>query len=463
VFHPWLVYEFPFFNRVQPVAHKITAPAPELRSAGGLLRKRDVVVLGGGPAGAAAAIAMARAGLGVVLLLRPGNAAPARCETLPPEIRLPLTELGLWEQFQAGGPVRSPGFVSAWGGPELGATDTLFNPYGPGWHVDRGRFDAMLLAAATGAGVTVRRDDRLTRVAGGPSGGCELEAVSGGRSVVWRAPFLIDATGRAATPARRLGGRRLVFDRLVGLVGTITSEGSISRERAGKNFPDWEQAGVAGAERSDAPEAPNRGIASLCPSHPPLDRRDESGSDSWPLREPRSDRRALVEAVEDGWWYSASFPDGRRLALAFFTDADLVPRGQAALVRHWWAMLRQAPFTAGRCGTDGRLDRLRLVSANTTRASRFGGPGWLAAGDAAATLDPLCGQGVFLALESALRAAAAVVASLRGASGDLEDYLRHVDDGFTAYLRERSAWYEVERRWPGSPFWQRRQATEWEG
>ena len=30
----------------------------------------------------------------------------------------------------------------------------------------------------------------------------------------------------------------------------------------------------------------------------------------------------VVEAVEDGWWYTAPLPDGRRV-LAFFTDADL--------------------------------------------------------------------------------------------------------------------------------------------
>jgi flavin-dependent dehydrogenase len=371
------------------------------REAGASEGRADVVVLGAGPAGAAAATALVRTGLKVVLLARPGTGPPDRYETLPPEIQVPLAALGLWEHFRAAGHLPSPGILSAWGGPGLIATDALFNPYGPGWHVDRGCFDALLVEGAADVGVIVRRDLLVTRLGRGPSGDWTLEGNSGGRPVALRAGFLIDATGRAASPARRLGGGRVVLDRLVGLVAMIS--------------PD--------------PSTP-------CP-----------------------DRRLLVEAVADGWWYAAPLPDAQRLLLAFFTDADLLPRGRDALAPHWRTRLQQAPYATQRLGIHARLDGLHLMSASTSQARRVAGAGWLAVGDAAATLDPLCGQGVYRALESGLRAAAAVGSSLSGSREALSDYARHAEADFAAYLRERVAYYRAERRWRPAPFWQRRHST----
>src|SRR6185436_14131213 len=67
-----------------------------------LRRDYDVVVFGGGPAGAAATLAMAQKGLSVALFCKPRN-TPHIGETVPPEIIRPLTRLGLWEAFLAGG------------------------------------------------------------------------------------------------------------------------------------------------------------------------------------------------------------------------------------------------------------------------------------------------------------------------------------------------------------------------
>src|SRR5262249_48378289 len=93
------------------------------------------------------------------------------------------------------------------------------------------------------------------------------------------------------------------------------------------------------------------------------------------------------------------------------------------------------------------------------RARRVAGSRWLAVGDAAATLDPLCGQGVYRALESGLRAAAAVTAFLSGNHAAVRAYATHAEAEFAADLRERSAHYRAEGRWPASPFWQRRRRT----
>jgi len=78
----------------------------------------DVVVVGGGPAGAAIAIALTRGFHGsrsVVVLERSGYEHPRIGDTLPPEARVPLASLGVWDRFleQRHGP--APGTLSVWG------------------------------------------------------------------------------------------------------------------------------------------------------------------------------------------------------------------------------------------------------------------------------------------------------------------------------------------------------------
>jgi FAD binding domain len=123
-------------------------------------RAVDVIVLGGGPAGTAAAIALAGFGWSVTILEQSHYESTRIGETLPPEVKRPLTALGLWERFLADGPVESPGIASAWGQAELYDNDFIVNPLGPGWHVDRLRFDAMLACAAEARGVEVLRGAR---------------------------------------------------------------------------------------------------------------------------------------------------------------------------------------------------------------------------------------------------------------------------------------------------------------
>ncbi len=114
-----------------------------------------------------------------------------------------MTELGLWNRFMAENPIASPGTAAAWGHPALEDNDHITNPSGPGWHVDRTRFDRMLAIAAKAAGAEVIRRRPPELLSRHPSNNWHIEATTvDGTTIERRARAMIDATGRRAVAAR---------------------------------------------------------------------------------------------------------------------------------------------------------------------------------------------------------------------------------------------------------------------
>jgi len=82
---------------------------------------------------------------------------------------------------------------------------------------------------------------------------------------------------------------------------------------------------------------------------------------------------------------------------------------------------------------------------------------WLAVGDAASTYDPISSQGIYKALRNGLEAAKAIASYLHGDSQGLKEYESAITSQFDNYLTYRNYFYQMERRWLASPFWQQRQ------
>ena len=168
-------------------------------------------------------------------------------------------------------------------------------------------------------------------------------------------------------------------------------------------------------------------------------------------------RATLIEALPDGWWYSALLPNGL-LSLAFFSDTDLILRGLDRDKNAWRGFLEQSRYTWKRVQSAGFQagNAPRYTNASSVRASQVAGRSWVAAGDAAMAFDPLSSHGITAALWSGRKAALAAIACLSGDEQPLEAYICNMDLAWQDYRRKHGAIYSAEGRFPECPFWSRR-------
>ncbi|MEU7297281.1 tryptophan 7-halogenase [Streptomyces exfoliatus] len=375
-----------------------------MTAATALTERVEAVVAGGGPAGAVAALVLARAGRRVLLVDRcTGESATSAFkvgETLPPAARPLLHDLGLWPAFAADAHLRCPGTCASWGSEALHGRSHLYDPHGHGWHLDRSRFDAFLRDAAVAAGARLREADVVSRNVT-DAGERRLVVREQSRLKEVTCDWVVDATGRRAVIGRRLAHRSRQ-DRLVAVFALF------SRRLPGRASDD-------------------------------------------------SELRTLVEAAPNGWWYTARVPAGR--VVAHLTDVDLADSvlrtaegflGEVARTRHIRARVD---------GYDpAHAPPPRWTAAHGLRLSPPAGPGWLATGDAAIAFDPLSSQGILTALHTGARAGATVDRCLAGETDSLAAYGAFLDRIANAYQHHRTEAYRQEQRWRRHAFWRRRQS-----
>ncbi|HWN99341.1 MAG TPA: NAD(P)/FAD-dependent oxidoreductase [Blastocatellia bacterium] len=217
--------------------------------------------------------------------------------------------------------------------------------------------------------------------------------LSNGRILFAR--FIVDATGGSAAFARRCGARFIDSDRLIG-----------------------------------------------------ISRFFEGGS---------ADPRTLVEPFEEGWWYTAGLPAGRRIA-ACMTDADLARRMGLKEEEQWARTLAAMSSVRAMLRGSKPCSPVVVRSTESRRLEPAAGDTWLAVGDSASRFDPLSSQGIVKALRSGIFASYAIGDLLaRNDDSGLRRYRRYVAEEFKSYTAVRAKYYRQEQRWPGSEFWRRRQ------
>jgi flavin-dependent dehydrogenase len=154
----------------------------------------DAAVIGAGPAGSTVARLLASWGYSVVIISHQRR-APERAETLPPSSRRLFRLLDVHDDIDRAGFYSTAGNTAWWGSDEA-RVETYAKADGPGYQVQRGDFDHLLLELAKRAGAVILRDAvRAVDLRGQPA----MRLRSGSEL---RARFAIDASGRAGILAR---------------------------------------------------------------------------------------------------------------------------------------------------------------------------------------------------------------------------------------------------------------------
>jgi flavin-dependent dehydrogenase len=334
----------------------------------------DAIIVGGGPAGASAAIELAASGARVLLAERERFPREKLCgEFISPECLEHFARLGVLERMSGGSARvsetifyapsgRGVSVPSAWFGGGDGSSDAL--------GLSRAEMDARLLARAREAGACVLEEAALAGVLteGGRVRGVRLHT-QGGETREFRARVTLDATGRHRALVRRA-----------------------ERELGGKTDE------VGGEENQ-------KGRARLVAFKAHLD-----GSRGAP---------GVCEIYFYPGGYGGLSPvEGGLSNLCFITRArDVRGRGSDAerVMREVLTRNRRAAHTLSGASARTRWLGVSVESFGRHEPAPF--EGLLAVGDAAAFIDPFTGSGMLMALEGGALAARAVTRWL-AVSGD---------------------------------------------
>ncbi|MBK8100477.1 MAG: tryptophan 7-halogenase [Planctomycetes bacterium] len=354
----------------------------------------DVVIVGGGPAGAILGAYLARAGVRTTIVDKAVHPRPHVGESLLCSTTRVFDEIGILPTLERAGFVRKPGATwTRW--PDGASGDVRFRAMPHlgvavdyTWHVDRSRLDALLLEHAKRLGVQVREGVRATQVefAGGRATGVRLADGS-----VLPARLVVDASGRGTLLGTQLGIKRVDagFDQFT--------------------VHNW----FEGFDRGPQATAEHVHVHVLARPRSWLWQIPVSASvTSLGLVTRRAD---FVHADEDvAAWFASRIAE----------QPELQARIAAARPVH--AFVRESNFSY-------QLDRLA-------------GDGWLVIGDAGRFVDPLFSSGVSVAAESARLAATAIRTALATdtvAVGAFVDWERTVRTGVDRWRELIAQFYRL--------------------
>ena len=367
----------------------------------------DVLVIGGGPAGSTAAALLAEKGRHVILLEKDRHPRFHIGESLLP-MNMPLLErLGVGEAVARIGVIKHGAeFVSMFHNraKTFYFSDALDKAHPSAYQVRRAEFDEVLLRNCAAKGAEVYEQTRVTQVefpsAGGSASRAVLEADGGagphvecgpgtgalvtatgpdGKPRRWRAKFVVDASGRDTFLASRLG-----------------LKARNPRHNSAALFAHFRDAA--------RPEGRDAGNISIY----------------W---------------FEHGWFWVIPLSDGVTSVGAVCWPYYLKSRAVSP-EQFFRDTVALCPGVRERLAGAERVSEVTATGNYSYQARRMAGEGYVIVGDAFAFVDPVFSTGVFLAMHSAFRAAAAVDASLsrpRESSRRLAAYDREVRRGIATF------------------------------
>ncbi len=319
----------------------------------------EILVVGGGPAGSTAAALLAREGRRVTLVDRARFPRYHIGESLLPAVLLFLDELGVRAEVEAAGFHKKQGQTFLWGrDPAPWHLDfRTLDAYPYSWFVDRARFDTILLRNAARLGATVHEETRV------------IEFLRDGERVI--GAIVDDGTGPREIRARHV----------------IDASGQSALLAQGGKLREW----VEGL-KSLAIWAYYDGVGTPAPPE---------------------DEHIITVAVDDGWVWWIPMAKGRAsVGLVTNDPGGAQQRGREELTAWFDRLVRGTTLVKDWLVGATRDGDAHVQRDWSYRASRFHGPGWLLAGDAACFIDPILSSGVNLAMSGGYLAALALCSTL---------------------------------------------------
>jgi flavin-dependent dehydrogenase len=356
-------------------------PTPELMQC-------DVLIVGGGPAGATAAALLAKQGHSVVMVEKAVHPRFHIGESLLPA-NLPLFEkLGVAEQVRAIGMVKNGAeFVSPWHAHKqvFNFADAWDKSMPSAYQVRRAEFDEILFRNAAAAGAATVEGCRVNQVEFLPEqAGVRASGVcDDGRTLHWQARFMIDASGR---------------DTLLG-----------NRFKAKVKNPNHASSAIYGhfqnAQRNEGAAAGN----------------------------------ITVFWFEHGWFWFIPLSDGSTSVGAVVWPYYLQSRSKP-LDQFLLDTIAMCPALAAQLADAQLLGGAQATGNFAYVCDRVRGPNYLLLGDAYTFIDPVFSSGVMLAMNGAFAAAEALgawlvdPASAAGAWRRFDKVMRHGPRQFSWFI-----------------------------
>jgi flavin-dependent dehydrogenase len=320
----------------------------------------DVVVIGGGPAGASAAATVAAGGISPLLIEREAMPRFHVGESLMPETYWPLQRLGLTERIKSAGwqAKKSVQFVSHNG---RESEPFFFSQHddrecSTTWQVERSEFDKMIFDRAAELGADCYDRTRLLDVhfdSNEKATGVTVRD-SAGKEQKIDSKVVIDGTGQQSFLANKLNLKEV--------------------------NPDLKQAAIwtyyRGAVRG---EGDNQGATIIMQCE---------NRDAW-------------------FWF---IPLSRGItSIGCVASNDYLLKGRGKPEQVFEEELAQCPGLVPRLENATRLGDIKTAKEFSYTTRKQAGDGWVLVGDANGFIDPVYSSGVYFALEMGIRAGDAVV------------------------------------------------------
>lgn len=378
------------------------------------MARSKVAIIGGGPAGCVAALTLRKLGHDAEIFERETFPRYRIGESLLPGTMSILSRLGLGERIAAAGYVKKPSATFLWGQDQPPWTFSFAAPKTAAWvfdhaiQVKRDEFDKMLLDEVRDSGVPVHEAATVTEVDLSGADGVTLTVRKGAETFSVTADYVIDAGGSGGPLSRKLGARR--YDEFY------------------RNFAVWSYFKCA-----DPFEGDLKGTT-------------------------------YSITFEDGWVWMIPVKDD------LYSVGLVIDRSKAAEVREegaeafYRATLPKAKRAMEILGDAEMVDGVRIVQDWSYDADHFSADRYFLCGDAACFTDPLFSQGVHLAAQSAVSAAAAID-RMTGHPQESDAvhawYNRSYREAYEGYHQFLASFYTFASfTEPDSEFWRRRRITE---